>query len=545
LLFLLLAFSVQALPLHGGWRAAQREEPPDQVLRAGNAGFTAFDPSRLTVVPHSRGPGWIKLTPADDAWPPGEWVVQIHDPGLQTLSFFPKDEPVQRASLLDPAPDNWPGYGRIAFHFHPRNAREAVLLRVEATDALASPLHFSVVPAAQFQREDGRWVAFVSACFAVMLAMVVMALVFALELRDLTFVYYAGYMLSYALIQTIQTGYAAEPLEWRWLAAAPHAWGRAATAASVVFTTLFLSRFAELATYAPRLRKLVLGLGAAVTLLMVLGMLPWQLMGRVASALVNPLLILGGPLLLVASLRAALRGSRYAWFFLVGWTPLLVFTVLSSLQLYSMLSDWLWVTDATIAAGAFEALVLSLGLADRSLQLRRDRDIARRLADIDSLTTVLNRRAFTQRLLSEIELSHRLKRGLSLLFLDLDDFKTLNDTYGHGAGDQALVSLVRLLRRELREQDFIGRYGGEEFVVALPACEHIRACEVAERLRQQLQSQAIATGATGAVLTVSIGVATLRARETADSLVARADRAMYAAKSAGRNRVTSENSLAA
>jgi diguanylate cyclase (GGDEF)-like protein len=533
--------SVMALPLTGAWRVAQADESPASVA---DTGLTAFDPTVLTVIPHSAGAAWVVLRPAGGSWPAGELALQVHDPGLQTISFFPDEAPARRASMLKPDPNGWPGYGRIAFRFQPREPHAPALLRFEATDALASPVHFSVVPAAHFQRQDGRWVAFASACFAVMLAMAIMALVFAVELRDLTFVYYAGYLLSYVLIQSIQTGYAAEPLEWNWLAAAPHAWGRAATAASVVFTTLFLARFAELAIYSPRLRRVVLALGYAVTALMLLGAFPWPSTRALASALINPLLILGGPVLLAASLSAAWRGSRYAVFFLVGWTPLLVFTVLSSLQLYGMLPRLLWVTDATIAAGALEALVLSLGLADRSLQLRRDRDRARRLAEIDPLTSVLNRRAFSERLLPEIERSQRLKRSFALLFLDLDDFKLLNDTRGHGAGDEALTALVRLLRRELREQDFIGRHGGEEFVVALPACDLARAGEVAERLRQQLQMLAIPATPTGAVLTVSIGVAVLRARETADSLVARADRAMYAAKAAGRNRVAIEDASA-
>lgn len=545
LLALPLPLPAQALPLQGTWRAVQANESPMQALAAADVPWVAFEPSMLTVIPRSGRGTWVLLTPAAGIWPTAEWALQVHDPGLQTVSYFPADGPAQRASLLRPDPSAWPGYGRIAFRIWLREAHAPVLLRFEATDALASPVHFSVVSAAKFHRQDGRWLAFASASLAVMLAMAIMALVFAVELRDLTFVYYAGYLLSYAVIQLIQTGYAAEPLEWNSVATSPHAWGRVATAASVVFTTLFLARFAELATYAPRLRIGVLGLGAAVAALMALGTLPWLAAGALVSSLINPLLILGGPVLLVASLRAAWRGSRYAWFFLIGWTPLLVFTVLSSLQLYSKLSDWLWVTDATLAAGAFEALVLSLGLADRALQLRRDRDQARMLADIDPLTSVLNRRAFSQRLLPEIELSHRLKHGFSLLFLDLDEFKALNDTHGHGAGDQALVALVRLLRRELREQDFIGRYGGEEFVVALPACQLPLAREVGERLRQQLQSLAISTGSADTVLTVSIGVATLRARESADSLLARADAAMYAAKAAGRNRVTPAEDAAA
>jgi len=127
-----------------------------------------------------------------------------------------------------------------------------------------------------------------------------------------------------------------------------------------------------------------------------------------------------------------------------------------------------------------------------------------------------------------------------VLFLDLDRFKELNDQLGHEAGDAALRVLANVMREELREQDLIGRYGGEEFVVALPGADRAHAARVAERIRQRLQDLASADPA-AAMRTVSIGVATLNAGESTTSLLKRADTAMYAAKAAGRNRVVHAN----
>jgi diguanylate cyclase (GGDEF)-like protein len=112
----------------------------------------------------------------------------------------------------------------------------------------------------------------------------------------------------------------------------------------------------------------------------------------------------------------------------------------------------------------------------------------------------------------------------------------LNDRLGHEAGDAALRTLATVMREELREQDIIGRFGGEEFVVALPGADRLHAARVAERIRARLQALAAADPA-GAMRTVSIGVATLHEGETTNALLKRADKAMYAAKSAGRNRV--------
>ena len=165
-------------------------------------------------------------------------------------------------------------------------------------------------------------------------------------------------------------------------------------------------------------------------------------------------------------------------------------TVLGSLQLYGIADGWTWSDDAALGAGALEALVLSLGLADRSLALRRDRDHARRLADIDALTGLYNRRGWTDRVLALDEELRRDGASYSVLFLDLDRFKELNDRLGHEAGDAALRTLATVMREELREQDIIGRFGGEEFVVALPGADRLHATRVAERIRARLQALA-------------------------------------------------------
>src|SRR6185437_6402567 len=129
---------------------------------------------------------------------------------------------------------------------------------------------------------------------------------------------------------------------------------------------------------------------------------------------------------------AAVRGSRQAWFFLAGWTPLLLLTAATSAQVNGALPQLDWLNDASLAGGAFEALVLSLGLADRALRLRQDRDVVQVLADHDPLTHALNRRAWNQR--ASALLAATPTRPIALLFLDLDHFKLLNDRHGQHRG---------------------------------------------------------------------------------------------------------------
>jgi diguanylate cyclase (GGDEF)-like protein len=149
---------------------------------------------------------------------------------------------------------------------------------------------------------------------------------------------------------------------------------------------------------------------------------------------------------------------------------------------------------------------------------------------------VYNRRAWSERLLALHARTQREGQPLSLLFLDLDQFKELNDRLGHAAGDAALRAMAAVMRAEIREHDTVGRYGGEEFVVCLPNTGHARALQAAERIRKRLQERA-RREADGSLPTVSIGVATLRPGEELAALIRRADSAMYEAKAAGRNRV--------
>jgi diguanylate cyclase (GGDEF)-like protein len=160
------------------------------------------------------------------------------------------------------------------------------------------------------------------------------------------------------------------------------------------------------------------------------------------------------------------------------------------------------------------------------------------LATTDSLTRLHNRRHFLERAEAEFERSRRYQRPLSIFLLDADHFKEINDTYGHDIGDQALRILATICRQNLRQLDVIGRYGGEEFVAFLPETSMAKAMEVAERLRVGVEGIDLEVPGGNVRLTVSIGVATATAQtDSIAALINEADRALYEAKRAGRNKV--------
>jgi two-component system cell cycle response regulator len=163
---------------------------------------------------------------------------------------------------------------------------------------------------------------------------------------------------------------------------------------------------------------------------------------------------------------------------------------------------------------------------------------ARRLATTDTLTGLLNRRAFLDALDRENLLSQRHTYPWSLLLLDADHFKRVNDTHGHAAGDAVLQGFARVLTKVARRSDIVGRWGGEEFVVALPHTGASGARIAAERVRRAIAEESFPIpGGEPLRMTASVGIATAVKSVAIDSIVGAADQAMYAAKARGRNRV--------
>lgn len=183
-----------------------------------------------------------------------------------------------------------------------------------------------------------------------------------------------------------------------------------------------------------------------------------------------------------------------------------------------------WVLAAVVAA-------LAAFAHSRTLRLRQ-------AANRDPLTGALNRRAFARRAREEIDRARRHRRPLSLIMLDIDHFKELNDTRGHACGDAMLVAFAARVRSSLRSSDVFGRMGGEEFAVLAPETDLTQAAEFAERLRQDLRTMMVVFQGERVSRTVSAGVAQLdRGQTTLDDLMLSADGALYEAKGAGRDRV--------
>jgi diguanylate cyclase (GGDEF)-like protein len=164
-----------------------------------------------------------------------------------------------------------------------------------------------------------------------------------------------------------------------------------------------------------------------------------------------------------------------------------------------------------------------------------------RLATTDSLTGLLNRKTALARFDEEVSRHERSGSPLSCLLIDLDNFKEVNDTLGHQAGDRVIETVSRLMAGQVRRHDIVCRYGGEEFLVLLPDTCLFAAMAAAEKLREAVEQESLEVNGKRLVMTISCGAAELEKGEKTDSLIGRADTALYRAKMAGRNRVCSSD----
>lgn len=174
---------------------------------------------------------------------------------------------------------------------------------------------------------------------------------------------------------------------------------------------------------------------------------------------------------------------------------------------------------------------------------------ARTESERDALTGANNRRSFDRRIAEWVEKNTVKPQDLALLMIDIDDFKRINDSFGHLTGDSVLIALANKCRQSVRSEDFLARYGGEEFVLLMPGASLRNAVKKAKQLCATIAGTRYLLESSDGTpqhlsLTVSIGVSQLRKADTTASLIDRADKALYLAKKAGKNRPASENEIA-
>jgi diguanylate cyclase (GGDEF)-like protein len=375
--------------------------------------------------------------------------------------------------------------------------------------------------------------------FGALMAMAVAALLIWFVLSDRLLILYATLFALQAVYVAYLSG---QGFEWPILSLAlpviGYSWNIAAALSGAV-ACLFVREIAELQRFSPRVYKLFGWFAIAFVVLAFGNFTDVIGLDDIVVALGNLMFVVSAVTTLVVAFLAWRRDNRAAGWFLIAWGLLEAATIATALHLQFSRDSGesalllYYVLPASMVAAA---VLIALGVADRLRDQRLALTDAERRAQSDALTGVLNRRSLLERLDSACLRARARGLPIALLFIDLDHFKQINDTYGHPAGDACLKAIIGPIQSELRQSDVIGRYGGEEFVVILSSADAAAAQPIAERIRQRVAEISVPGFGASIHLTCSIGIATSDMLGVwGEHLIARADEAVYAAKRCGRN----------
>lgn len=485
--------------------------------------------------------GWWRLTSARD-WPAAEHpVLVLNTATLTRLELWrPGHSQPQLREKMGPNADysysgavlTLPLEGGV-------KAGEPIYLHVETSSVVAHPI--TIQPEQELRVEDQQRVRDQSLLHGTLLALTLAGLGLGLALRESTFLLLAGGLASSLLYLLAGSGEIYRIDFFASVAAKLPQMQRLGGLSASILIALFLRRYLMMPQRAPRLAKLQWLVIIVFALVLVISLLPGGI-GRdpIWSRIGNFNLVVSSIIALAAAFISTAAGDRPARLFLFSWFPLLLMSIWRVYEVTAGVAYNPVINVLFPLSYLFLGIMLFIGLGERMMQYKRERDAADLLARRDPLTGVYNRRALDERLHAAAIEANQMGRPLALLFADLDHFKRVNDTHGHDVGDECLREASRRIRSSLRFGDILGRFGGEEFVVGLPGMTADEAMEIGERIRQKISAEPIAFGERSLSLTISIGVAVLDRGGLAsfDEAIKRADRALYVSKRAGRDRVS-------
>ncbi|BFM13485.1 hypothetical protein R50072_36380 [Simiduia litorea] len=356
------------------------------------------------------------------------------------------------------------------------------------------------------------------------LVLVIYNLILFLAVKDRAYIYYMVYVVSYGLYMSVHNGFSFQYI-WPnspWLANQSLL---LLLGVSLLFGLKFSRVVCSTQHWVPRTDRMAVVLQVVTAaLLLVTPFLGYQdliFAYSLLTVLVCFCILLLGTLVL-------LRGSVPARYFMVAWATLLVSVLIYMFKQFGFLPHN-FVTQNSFQMGSLlEMVLLSLALSARVNEMQK-------LGYSDALTALANRRHFDEVLPMEIEKAKRTKKPLSLIVIDIDNFKSVNDEHGHASGDEVIEELGRILRKHVRRPTLACRYGGEEFAVLVPNTGLTQAGILAERLRCLVRESPIK----GLHVTISLGVACCSdaALDSPNALFEAADTALYQAKNAGKDKV--------
>lgn len=428
-----------------------------------------------------------------------------------------------------------PGVGYVFEHDFAPGLTE-IYLRVETPDPMLVPFRLlSPGQAAHYERTQHYSYGLVYGFLFALLAYNAMLFI---GMRQRSHLDYSVYLGCFIVLNLAYTGHG---YAWLW-PDSPGVQHYVILVMMVVFACAgfrFASGFLDLPRQEPRLARFLRGVSLAAIGVVVLGIALGQQSRVALFAFSFTLLFAAG--MVTLGWNAIRHKNAAGYYFLAAACCAMAGLSITTLTVWGIIPFNAMTYRAAEFGVLAEAVLLALAVAYRVRQLEGARQQAEQLARTDTLTGLLNRRAFMEIAQGLWNTAQRNERPLALIMLDLDYFKSINDRYGHAVGDHALCEIALQLEQVCRQGDLAVRWGGEEFMLLLPETSLDQARQLAERLCRQLSSEPVRAGVVSLAVQASIGVVDRTSADSLEQLMQEADRRLYRAKQGGRNQVCSSS----
>lgn len=451
-------------------------------------------------------------------------IYFFHDDQILNASHPGKSENLSKRSL-----DH--RFFVASHHFETGNT--TVLIRIASLDAMVLPIYF--MNNDDLDSRDTLQSYSYGFVYGAILGLVAYNLMLYLGLRSGLYLYYSIYLLSFLILNISYTGHG---IQWLW----PDfpEWQQWANPLLIIACSIsgliFAIHFLNIKYSLPRMYWVVIAScivsGALIPFLMLIT--SYALTLQVSLAVV----CLSSALMIILGVLALQKGDKLARYYLIASVSPILGGIITGGAIWELI-PFNFLTYRAVEIGIMgDAILLALALAERFNINQKEKLIAEKMADIDALTNLNNRRSFYKFVKPIWALSLRNCSHVSVIMVDVDDFKLFNDNHGHALGDQILIRLAETLRKEARSGDILTRWGGEEFLIFLPETKLNDAVTFAERVRQRISMIELAPISQKKItFTASFGVAHNQNIVSLDELISVADEQLYNAKKQGRNRV--------
>lgn len=409
-----------------------------------------------------------------------------------------------------------------------------IFIRVETPDPMVVPIY--LMDSEQSRIQEAQQELSYGLVYGFLLALIAYNAILAASFRSSRYLFYSLYLTMFVLMNIAYTGHG---FAWIW----PESLGWQQWSNPVLMMLygisglLFANRFLDVRNHFPRVRKAIIAyclvFGGAFAAAALFGD------QRIALLLAFVFVFLFTLIMLLLGVLSVHSGQKPARYFLLASIAGMSGAVLTTLSTWGFIPFSIWAFRAVELGMMLDATLLALALSHQFRMLQEAKLSAEQLAHLDPLTGLNNRRSFYEKAEPLWSTARRKGRDASVISIDIDLFKQINDSHGHVHGDDTLTAIAAVLTRSIRQGDVLARWGGEEFIVFMPETNLQEAVALAERLRAAIAQTRIAHARGETVVTASFGVAQKDAAHvTLDALISAADDYLYQSKQQGRNRVS-------